>query len=241
MWRYAINMISLSLSLCVYIHIYIYICICVYIYIYNNTSTLMRARVSTSHCKPMWASKPARLGLPTQVSMAMQHCRQRLLRKSKPCPSTKVFWIVASRVWCIIYIHIHTHTHIHVHMHWNIIYIYICICICMYVCMYVCIYIYIYIYNSQPLQRVLGIPPTAKPCHRRNPSEIRLHPIPITRFRSFRTQPLESLSAAVKLPIKQGFWATQPSATSLVREILWWELGVEPPSTAKIYPYAPIV
>ena len=26
-------------------------------------------------------------------------------------------------------------------------------------------------HNSQPLQRVSGIPPTAKPCHRRNPSE----------------------------------------------------------------------
>ena len=37
-----------------------------------------------------------------------------------------------------------------------------------------------------------------------------VHPILITRFRSFRTQPLENLSAAVKLPIKKGFWATQP-------------------------------
>ena len=30
-----------------------------------------------------------------------------------------------------------------------------------------------------------------------------LYPIPITRFRSFRIQPLENLSATVKLPIKQ--------------------------------------
>ena len=36
-----------------------------------------------------------------------------------------------------------------------------------------------------------------------------LHPIPITRFRSFRTQPLENLRAAVKLPIKKSVWATQ--------------------------------
>ena len=39
-----------------------------------------------------------------------------------------------------------------------------------------------------------------------------LHPIPITRFRSFRTQPLENVSAAVKLPInKKGFWHPNPS------------------------------
>ena len=37
-----------------------------------------------------------------------------------------------------------------------------------------------------------------------------IHPIPITRFRYFQTQPLENLSAAVKLPFKQSFWATQP-------------------------------
>ena len=37
-----------------------------------------------------------------------------------------------------------------------------------------------------------------------------IHPIPITRLRSFWTQPLESLSAAVKLPIKIQTFRTQP-------------------------------
>ena len=45
---------------------------------------------------------------------------------------------------------------------------------------------------------------------KRLPTLIVLHPIPITRLRYFRTQPLEHLSATVKLPIKKGFWATQP-------------------------------
>ena len=46
-----------------------------------------------------------------------------------------------------------------------------------------------------------------------------LHPIPITRFRYFRTQPLESLSAAVKLPINKRFLGNQ-TLGSLVRESL---------------------
>ena len=37
-----------------------------------------------------------------------------------------------------------------------------------------------------------------------------IHPVRILRFASSRTQPLESLSVAVKLPIKKRFWATQP-------------------------------
>ena len=53
-----------------------------------------------------------------------------------------------------------------------------------------------------------------------------VHPIPIIRFRLFRTQPLENLSAAVKLPQKKSFWATQPLAKILWGKILWWELGV---------------
>ena len=65
-----------------------------------------------------------------------------------------------------------------------------------------------------------------------------LHPIPITRFRSFRTQPLESLSAAVKLPITKGFWATQPLDKILWGKISRWELGVQapirPPSCALV-------
>ena len=63
--------------------------------------------------------------------------------------------------------------------------------------------------------------------------DMTLHPTPITRFRSFRTQPFDNLSAAVTLPIKQpleklvlGFWATQPSEKVLWGQILWWELGV---------------
>ena len=53
-----------------------------------------------------------------------------------------------------------------------------------------------------------------------------LHPVRNPRFGSFRTQPLENLSAAVKLPIKTSFWATQPLEQILVREILLCELGV---------------
>ena len=53
-----------------------------------------------------------------------------------------------------------------------------------------------------------------------------LHPVRNPRFVSFRTQPLENLSAAVKLPIKKGFWATQPLEQILVAEFLLCELGV---------------
>ena len=63
------------------------------------------------------------------------------------------------------------------------------------------------------------------------PDMSNLHQIPITRFRSFRTQPLENLSAAVKLPIKKGFWATQPLEQILDSEFLLCELGVQPLGT----------
>ena len=56
-----------------------------------------------------------------------------------------------------------------------------------------------------------------------------VHPIPITRFRSFRTQPLENLSAAAppsNYLSNKCFWATQPLAQVSRRKILWWELGV---------------
>ena len=55
-----------------------------------------------------------------------------------------------------------------------------------------------------------------------------LHPIPITTFRSFQTQPLENLSAAVKLPIKQRFLDNPTLGKSLVREniVMGTELGV---------------
>ena len=45
-----------------------------------------------------------------------------------------------------------------------------------------------------------------------------IHPISITRFRSFQTQPLESLIAAVKLPIKKRFLGNPTLATSIMRE-----------------------
>ena len=45
-----------------------------------------------------------------------------------------------------------------------------------------------------------------------------VHPIPITRFSFVRTQHLENLSAAVKLPIKKRFLANPTLGTSLVRE-----------------------
>ena len=57
--------------------------------------------------------------------------------------------------------------------------------------------------------------------HHHVPSaRIAVHPIPITRFRSFRTQPLEHLSAAVKLPIKKRFLGNPTLGNNLVRENL---------------------
>ena len=53
-----------------------------------------------------------------------------------------------------------------------------------------------------------------------------LHPVRDPRFASFRTQPLENLSAAVKLPSKNDFWATQPLEQILDSEFLLCELGV---------------
>ena len=48
-----------------------------------------------------------------------------------------------------------------------------------------------------------------------------IHPIPITRFRSFRTQPLDNhLNAAVKVPIKQRFLGKPTHGTNLVRETI---------------------
>ena len=46
-----------------------------------------------------------------------------------------------------------------------------------------------------------------------------IHPIPITRFRSFRTRPLESLTAAVKLPVKKEKFLGNPTlGTDFVRK-----------------------
>ena len=56
------------------------------------------------------------------------------------------------------------------------------------------------------------------PC--RGGSRKALHPIPVTRFRSFRTQPLANLSAAVKLPIKIQTFSDPTLGTNLVRENL---------------------
>ena len=55
-----------------------------------------------------------------------------------------------------------------------------------------------------------------------------VHPIPITRFRSFRTQPLDNLSAAVKLPIKQRFLGNPTLGTDLVRENIVMGTGCVP-------------
>ena len=98
-------------------------------------------------------------------------------------------------------------------------YIYIYI----YVYIYIYIYIYIYMYMCISLSLELISPrtlttraPTDSPkgiqrlARCRGSCDAVVHPIPITRFRFFRTQPLENLSAAVKLPIKKGFRATQP-------------------------------
>ena len=76
------------------------------------------------------------------------------------------------------------------------------------------IYIYIYIYKHAYIHKVIAIPTinmfsAVLSC---------LHPIPITTFRSFRTQPLENLSAAVKLPIKNMCLGNPPLGTNIVRE-----------------------
>ena len=67
------------------------------------------------------------------------------------------------------------------------------------------------------------------------PASITLHPVRNPRFASFRTQPLENLSAAVKLPIKKGFWATQPLEQILDSEFLLCELGVVLSNTCSRY------
>ena len=53
-----------------------------------------------------------------------------------------------------------------------------------------------------------------------------LHPVRNPRFVSFRTQRLESLSAAVKLPMNNEFWATRPLEQILDSEFLLCEPGV---------------
>ena len=74
-------------------------------------------------------------------------------------------------------------------------------------CVYVyimCIYIYIYIHRERERERDL---PTDRDTRTKRQSGLFalvwlfrvVHPIPITRLRSFRTQPLEHLSAAVEL------------------------------------------
>ena len=51
--------------------------------------------------------------------------------------------------------------------------------------------------------------PTRKPAH------FPVHPVRNPRFASFRTQPLENLSAAVKLPIKKRFLGNPTLGTNL--------------------------
>ena len=139
----------------------------------------------------------------------------------------------------------YTHVHIHVYMYIYIyIYIYICMCIYPYVCVHVCVCIYIYIHtrnasaalNGQARSGADGI---FRWIAGQRLTEVRslgrgpvgfwlgfVHPVRNPRFASFRTQPFENLGAAVKLPIKKGFWATQPLEQILVAEFLLCELGV---------------
>ena len=106
----------------------------------------------------------------------------------------------------------------------------------MYVCMYVCIYIYIYIHTSHSLYIYIYIY-----MHERDStlcgesalrtsvlSSTRLHPVRNPRFASFRTQPLENLSAAVKLPIKYIFLGNPTLGTNLGQRILAMRTGCTP-------------
>ena len=52
-----------------------------------------------------------------------------------------------------------------------------------------------------------------------------LHPVRNPRFASFRTQPLENLSAAVKLPIKKRFLGNPTLGTNLGSRILATRTG----------------
>ena len=75
---------------------------------------------------------------------------------------------------------------------------------------------------SEPRSRSFGLRPVGlRPKRGQSPS----YPIPITRFRSFRTQPLESLSAAVKLPIKKRFLGSPTLGTNLGQRILAMRTG----------------
>ena len=51
------------------------------------------------------------------------------------------------------------------------------------------------------------------------------HPVRNLRFASFRTQPLESLSAAVKLPMKKRFLGNPTLGTNLGHPILAMRTG----------------
>ena len=52
-----------------------------------------------------------------------------------------------------------------------------------------------------------------------------LHPVRNPRFASFRTQPLDNLSAVVKLPIKQRFLGNPTPGTNLGQRILAMRTG----------------
>ena len=84
-------------------------------------------------------------------------------------------------------------------------YIYIYMYVYIYIYIFMCIYIYICI--------MYYVTVNMKP----------VHPIRVLRFSSFWTQPLDNLTP---IPIKKGFWATQPLGKILVREILLCEPGV---------------
>ena len=121
---------------------------------------------------------------------------------------------------CIyIYIYMYVHVCMYVCIHtYTCIYIYIC----MYVCMYVCMHIYIYIYICKFVcdlmyfkRKRLSSRASCLICRGPIAQRVFLHPVRNPKFVSFRTQPLENLSAAVKLPIKQRFLGNPTLGTNL--------------------------
>ena len=98
-------------------------------------------------------------------------------------------------------------------------FIYIFIHLYSYVLMYCYVYIYIYIYIYPRLaaegrlgERLAGGLPHMRVDAGQRPE---LHPVRNPRFASFRTQPLENLSAAVKLPVKKRFLGNPTLGTNL--------------------------
>ena len=87
--------------------------------------------------------------------------------------------------------------------------------------MHVYIYIYIYVYKglSGLLWSGYHSPLSKKTCVRQ------VHPVRNPRFASFRTQPLENLSAAVELPVTKRFLGNPTLGTNLGSRILAMRTG----------------